>query len=136
MSAPHFLQMRYFLSPSSRYPMRVALPHLEHIILIFDMLNGAGAVIFCPFLPARRAFRCFVRRFIPSTIIFASCGNARSTFPVFFLSLPEITMTISPFFIFMAVLPVPRPAWAVPPDCYMSSCANVAILANPLSFIS
>src|SRR5690606_10522025 len=102
-SLPLLRAMRIFRPFSSnRYPTRVGLPS-ESRIITFETWIGASCVMIPPVFAPRWVVRirsCFLIRFTPSTRTFCSRGKAARTLPLAPLSLPAMTMTVSPFLIF------------------------------------
>src|SRR4051812_22883627 len=71
--------------------------------MTFEMWMGASAVMMPPVVPARPPWLtdlvCFLTRLTPSTITRCSSRSTWMTLPSAPLSLPAITLTVSPFLI-------------------------------------
>src|SRR5205807_5046571 len=102
-SVPHFLQTRT-LRPwsSTRKPMRVA-PHVEHTTATLETGSGMSLSMIPPCMVARVWRWFFLTRLTPSTMTFPWDGMARMTSPSLPRSLPDRTLTRSPFLILIAI---------------------------------
>ncbi len=74
---------------------------MSYCFLTFDTCIGVACSTIFPFSPCFRALRCNFLMFTPSIKTRESFGNAFTTGPDLPLSLPVITITLSPFLIFM-----------------------------------
>src|SRR3954471_1169210 len=78
--------------------------------ITLDTWIGASAVMIPPVVPARPPWLttlvCFLTRFTPSTTTRCSSRSTWITLPSAPLSLPAITLTVSPFLIFMPCFPI------------------------------
>src|ERR1700710_9000 len=91
--------LRRFVASTRLEPRRV-MP-LPSTTITWEMVMGASAVTMPPVLPARppwfTTLVCFLTRLMPSTITRCSSRSTWMTLPSAPLSLPAITLTVSPF---------------------------------------
>ncbi len=98
---PLFLLILIFFSPIILDPNLVLFPFFESTSITFEQLRECGISITCPFSPLFLGFCIFFFKFKPSTESLPLFGHTRTTLPVLPLSLPVITITLSPFFMFI-----------------------------------
>ena len=101
MGIPLFCAILIFFPRSIRTPVRVGVPVFGSLTITFDTWIGAAISRICPFSPERFGFvwRFFAFTFSTSTKLFL--GNTRRIFPFFPLSFPVMTITLSPFLMFI-----------------------------------
>ena len=125
------------LEPFSRivYPTRVGFPEAGSISWTLPTGSGAGALTFVPGWPAflLRSKRVWMLTF--STTTFAVLLSTETILPVFPLSLPDKTLTVSPFliFIFIDIALKDHYVLRVCTLGYKTSGAKETIFANPFS---
>src|SRR3954454_15741450 len=99
---------RRLSTSSRRNPARVT--PLPSTSITLDTWIGASVVMIPPVVPARPPWLitlvCFLTRFTPSTTTRCSSRSTRITLPSAPLSLPAITLTVSPFLIFIECFPI------------------------------
>src|SRR5690606_24247607 len=95
--SPVFFATRTFLPSSTLYPTRVGSPDLGSSNITLETWIAASWLTIPPCGLAWFGFVCFLMILIPSTITRSFLGKAVRTTPVLPLSLPEITLTLSPF---------------------------------------
>src|SRR5262245_13662538 len=99
---------RRLRTSSRRKPTRVTPSPSTSITL--DTWIGASVVMIPPVVPPRppcwTTLVCFLTRFTPSTMTRCSSRSTWITLPSAPLSLPAITLTVSPFLIFIECFPI------------------------------
>src|SRR4029079_12880964 len=94
----HLRQIRTLRSPSTRWPMRVILPHSGHTSCTLLACTVPSRSTMPPLmLRCGFGFVCRLMMLTPSTITRPFAGNTLSTRPRLPLSRPVVTMTLSFF---------------------------------------
>ena len=102
--APHFLHMRVFVFPSTRYPARVVLPQEPHTRPTLEACTDEGNCTTSPFWPDFRGRTWRFSICTPSTTTRSRSGRTRKIFPVRPRSFPASIFTLSPFLILIYYL--------------------------------